>query len=70
MHDCACVQTPINHLLLWGSIVFTFIFNYVYCAIDTKQTILDTLYAMQMASVRAEFWLVLLITPIVALLPR
>ncbi len=64
------IQTAVNHFFLWASIIFTFIFNYVYCAIDTRQRIIDTLFVMQMASTRAIFWLVLVITPVIALLPR
>ena len=63
-------QTIFNHLALWGSIIFTFVFNYVYTAIDSRQRIMDTYWVMQMASTRAEFWFVLLLTPMVALLPR
>ena len=63
-------QTVVNHIVVWGSIIFTFVFNYIYCAIDTQQRLMDTLYVMQRASSRAEFWFVLVITPIIALLPR
>lgn len=59
-----------NHIVVWGSIIFTFVFNYIYCAIDTQQRRMDTLYVMQRASSRAEFWFVLVVTPIIALLPR
>lgn len=62
--------TVANHFFLWGSILTVFVFNYIYCAIDSKQRIMDTLFVMQRASLRAEFWFVLLLTPIVALLPR
>lgn len=62
--------TLVNHVVLWGSIVFCFVLNYVYCAIDTKQRLMDTLFVMQRASSRAEFWSVLLLTPVIALLPR
>lgn len=64
------LQTVFHHVALWGSIIFTFVFNYVYCAIDTQQRLMDTLYVLQRASLRAEFWVVLILTPVIALLPR
>ena len=62
-------QTVVNHVFLWGSVVVMFAFNYIYTAIDTRQR-QDTLWVMQMASTRAEFWLTLFITPVIALFPR
>jgi len=63
--------TIVNHVLLWGSVVVAFAFNYTYTAIYTPllpET--ETYWVMQRASTRAEFWFLLLLTPMVALLPR
>ena len=54
-------QTVVNHIILWGSVLFTFIFNYVYTAIDTKQNFMDTYWLMQMTSTRPEFSFILLL---------
>jgi len=65
------LQTIVNHVLLWGSVVVAFAFNYTYTAIYTPllpET--ETYWVMQRASTRAEFWFLLLLTPMVALLPR
>ena len=51
--------------------VVAFAFNYTYTAIYTPllpET--ETYWVMQRASTRAEFWFLLLLTPMVALLPR
>ena len=63
-------QTVVHHVILWGSVVVTFVINYVYTAIDSRQAMQDTFWIMQRASTRAEFWLVLLVTPLIALIPR
>ena len=63
-------QTVVHHVILWGSVVVTFIINYIYTAIDSRQAMQDTFWIMQRASTRAEFWLVLLVTPLIALIPR
>lgn len=65
------LQTIVNHVLLWGSVVVAFAFNYTYTAIYTPllpET--ETYWVMQRVSTRAEFWFLLLLTPMVALLPR
>lgn len=56
--------------MLWGSIAITFIFNLIYMAIDTKQNTIDTYWVLYMAAARPAYWFVLLVTPIIALLPR
>lgn len=63
-------QTWVHHLILWGSIVVTFIFNMIYMAIDTKQNTIDTYWVLYMAATNPTYWFVLLVTPIIALLPR
>eukprot|EP00731_Ephydatia_muelleri_P030667 Em0022g181a len=62
--------TWVHHLILWGSIVVTFIFNMIYMAIDTKQNTIDTYWVLYMAATNPTYWFVLLVTPIIALLPR
>ena len=64
------LQTIFHHVILWGSVVVTITINYIYTAIDSRQSMQDTLWIMQHASTRAEFWLVLLVTPLIALIPR
>ena len=63
-------QTVVHHVLLWGSVLFTFLFNYVYTAIDSQQKFMDTYWVMQAASTRPQFWFLLLLAPVVCLLPR
>ena len=62
--------TWVHHFFLWGSLVVLFVLNYIYCALDTQQRIMDTYFILQMLSADARFWFVLLITPIIALFPR
>jgi len=59
----------VNHIVLWGSVVVAFAFNYIYTAIDTRMQP-DTFWVMQMASSRAQFWFLLLLTSVATLLPR
>ena len=63
-------QTVVHHVLLWGSVLFTFLFNYVYTAIDSQQKFMDTYWIMQAASTRPQFWFLLLLAPVVCLFPR
>ena len=62
--------TVFNHVILWGSILIVFVFNFVYCALDTQQRIMDTYFVLQMLAADARFWFVLLVTPMIALFPR
>ena len=62
--------TWVHHLVMWASCVILFVFNYVYCAIDTQQRLIDTYYVMQVISGDSRFWFVLLIAPMIALFPR
>ena len=64
------LQTGVHHLALWGSVAFAFLFNYVYCAIDSQQRFIDTLWVMQQTSARAEFWFTMLLSTVLALFPR
>ena len=59
----------VHHFFLWGSILVLFVFNYVYSAIDTKQRVMDTFFVFQRATYRAEFWFVILLTAVIALIP-
>lgn len=49
--------------------VVAFAFNYIYTAIDARMQP-DTFWVMQMASSRAQFWFLLLLTSVATLLPR
>lgn len=62
--------TWVHHFALWGSIIVTFVFNLIYMAIDSKQNSIDTYWVLYMAASRPTYWFVLLLTPVVALLPR
>lgn len=62
--------TWIHHLVIWGSCAMVFLFNYVYCVIDTQQRLMDTYFIMQEISTQAKFWFVLIVTPMIALFPR
>ena len=62
--------TWIHHFFLWGSCLILFVFNYVYCAINTQQRFMDTYYIMQVISTWPSFWFLLLLTPMIALFPR
>lgn len=62
--------TWVNHFVMWSSCLMVFVFNYVYCAIDTRQRIMDTYFVMQELSRLSSFWFVLIITPMIALFPR
>lgn len=62
--------TWIHHFFLWGSCLVLFVFNYVYCAINTQQRFMDTYFIMQAISTLPSFWFLLILTPMVALLPR
>ena len=62
--------TVFNHVILWGSILMVFVFNFVYCALDTQQRLMDTYFVLQMLAADARFWFVLLVTPMIALFPR
>ena len=69
-HTPTPTQTVVHHVLLWGSVLFTFLFNYVYTAIDSQQKFMDTYWIMQAASTRPQFWFLLLLAPVVCLFPR
>ena len=62
--------TWIHHFFLWGSVAVLFVLNYVYCAIDTQQRIMDTYFVFEQLSTDLKFWFVLLVTPMIALFPR
>ena len=62
--------TWIHHFFLWGSCLLLFVFNYVYCAINTQQRFMDTYFIMQVISTLPSFWFLLILTPMIALLPR
>jgi len=67
---CDFLQTIANHIAVWGSLIFTLIFNLIYCAIDTRQVFIDTFQVFQVTASRGKFWFVLLLIPVIALLPR
>ena len=62
--------TILHHLSLWGSCVVLFVFNYIYCAYSIVPTPFDPLYVLQMLSKEPRFWLILVVTPVIALLPK
>ncbi len=62
--------TWFHHFFLWGSLLLLFVLNYIYCALNTQQRIMDTYFIIQELSTDSRFWFVLLITPIIALFPR
>lgn len=62
--------TLVNHIALWGSCLMVFVFNLVYCAIDSQQWPMDTFWVLQTLMVDFRFWLVQVATPLIALFPR
>lgn len=62
--------TIANHIVVWGSLIFTMVFNLIYCAIDTRQIFIDTYQVFQVTASRGKFWFVLILIPSVALFPR
>ena len=64
------MQTVVNFIILCGSVLITFVFNYVYCAIDSQQKFMDTYWVMQATSTRPQYWFLLLLAPVVCLIPR
>ena len=62
--------TPFNHLVLWGSVVMVYLFNYVYTAIDSQQRIIDSYWIMMERSTDARFWFLTLVIIVIGLLPR
>ena len=57
-------------MVLVGSVIFTFVFNYVYTAIDSRQKFMDTYWVLYFASTRAYFWFLILLAPVICLFPR
>lgn len=62
--------TWVHHFFIWGSLFLFYVLNYVYCALDTQQRIMDTYWVMIHLSTDLRFWLLQILIPIIALLPR
>ena len=50
-----------NHIAVWGSLIFTLIFNLAYCSIDTRQVFIDAYQVFQVTESRGKFWVLLLL---------